>query len=79
MPLQSVPSTRADDRPRPEKLPTECRRITSRHLTTALPTLMERVDDTLFELADKSANNTQQAYYFEVMRQIRLERHTMEN
>jgi len=40
---------------------------------------MERVDDTLFELADKSANNTQQAYYFEVMRQIRLERHTMEN
>ena len=39
---------------------------------------MERVDDTSYELADKSANNTQQAYYFEVMRQIRLELHTME-
>jgi len=56
---------------------TACREIASRHLNTALPTLIERVDDALFELANKSENHTRQAHYFEVVRQIRLERHAM--
>ena len=43
-------------------------------LTTALTRMMEKVDDALFELADKAENNTVQSRYFDAMREIRLKR-----
>ncbi|MFK7914545.1 MAG: DUF1631 domain-containing protein [Pseudomonadales bacterium] len=50
------------------------RQHTRRSLDTLLQALFDSTDDALFELADKSGNNTEQALYFEAMRQIRLRR-----
>ncbi|MCE2028713.1 DUF1631 domain-containing protein [Sessilibacter corallicola] len=47
-------------------------------LQSSLLALFDNVDDTLFELADKSNNNQDQNLYFESMRQVRLKRREME-
>ena len=61
-------------RTRSEKLLRECRSITALRLLKTLPDIMDRVDDALFELAEQSDNNTQQSYYFDAMRKLRIER-----
>lgn len=40
--------------------------------------LFDKVDDAMFELADKATNNQDQNIYFESMREVRLGRKTME-
>ena len=56
----------------------ECQQRVAEHLSKSMPKLLEQVDDSLFDLAEQSENNTQQAFYFEAMRQICLERAGME-
>ncbi len=48
-------------------------------LQSALLSLFDGADDTLFELADKSDNNQDQSLYFESMRQVRLSRREIES
>lgn len=40
-----------------------------------LSTLFDNADDSLFEMADRAASNTEQALFFEAMRAVRLQRH----
>ncbi|GAB2196349.1 DUF1631 domain-containing protein [Sessilibacter sp. MAH4] len=51
---------------------------TTYFLQSSMLSLFDNVDDTLFELADKSDNNQDQNLYFESMRQMRLRRRDME-
>lgn len=44
-------------------------------LKQALQTLFESADDTLFEMADRAATNSEQSLFFEAMRELRLKRH----
>lgn len=55
-----------------------CRDIAALHLAEALPGMMDRVDDSLFELAEKAENNTAQSFYFEAMREVRIQRSGIE-
>jgi len=41
--------------------------------------LFDKVDDAMFELADKANNNHEQNLYFDSMREVRLRRRTMES
>lgn len=45
------------------------------HFKQALQALFDNADDTLFEMADRAANNTEQSLFFEAMRELRLKRH----
>ncbi|MBI5463121.1 MAG: DUF1631 domain-containing protein [Gammaproteobacteria bacterium] len=56
----------------------ECREVTLRQLSAALVRMMGKVDDALFELAEKAENNTVQSLYFDAMREVRLKRASME-
>lgn len=40
-----------------------------------LSTLFDNADDSLFEMADRAASNTEQTLFFEAMRAVRLQRH----
>ncbi|HEY9198502.1 MAG TPA: DUF1631 domain-containing protein [Gammaproteobacteria bacterium] len=56
----------------------ECRELTIRQLSAALVRMMGKVDDALFELAEKAENNAVQTLYFDAMREVRLKRASME-
>ncbi len=56
----------------------ECREVTVRHLAAALVRMMGKVDDALFELAEKAESNAAQTLYFDAMREVRLKRASME-
>ncbi|MFN2309595.1 MAG: DUF1631 domain-containing protein [Gammaproteobacteria bacterium] len=56
----------------------ECRELTIGRLTAALVRMMGKVDDALFELAEKAENNAVQSLYFDAMREVRLKRASME-
>lgn len=43
----------------------------------ALGDLFDNADDTLFEMADRAASNTEQTLFFEAMRTMRLQRHAV--
>ncbi|AFV00716.1 DUF1631 domain-containing protein [Simiduia agarivorans] len=47
-------------------------------LAGLLRTLFDKADDSLFELADRAANNQDQNLYFESMREVRLKRRAVE-
>lgn len=47
-------------------------------LRVGLSELFDNVDDTLFEKADRAASNTDQSMFFDAMRLLRLQRHTVE-
>jgi serine/threonine protein phosphatase PrpC len=51
-----------------------CREIASSSVIGALPIVMDKLDDALFDLANRSANNRDQSVYFETMRQVRVKR-----
>jgi hypothetical protein len=48
------------------------------HLQGLLRELFDKVDDAMFELADKATNNQEQNLYFDSMREVRLRRRAME-
>ncbi len=57
----------------------ECRRQAQQHLNAALKRMLGKVDDALFELAEKAENNAVQSLYFDAMREVRLKRADMES
>ena len=52
----------------------KCRMLYIKMLPPLLTSLFEKLDDSLFELSDKSESDTQQASYFDAMREMRKER-----
>ena len=50
----------------------------AQQLKEALQTLFDNADDTLFEMADRAHNNTEQNIFFEAMRDLRLKRKSIE-
>jgi len=61
-----------------ERLLHKVRDITADRLDEAVRLMMDRVDDALFELAERSESNTLQRTYFDAMREIRLKRAELE-
>ena len=57
----------------------ECRNMASEKLAKSLSDMMGRVDDALFELAEKAQNNIEQSHYFDAMRDVRLKRANIES
>lgn len=57
---------------------TECRDRISEYLAGAVSATLDKVDDTLFERADKAINDAEQTIYFDAMREIRRRRSTIE-
>ena len=56
----------------------DCRDTAVAHLMGALQGMLDKVDDTLFDLAEKSESNAVQSTYFDAMREVRLRRRRME-
>ena len=48
------------------------------HLVRSLRDMLDKVDDTLFALAEKAENNILQSRFFDAMREVRLRRQRME-
>ncbi len=57
---------------------TECQKLASRQLPGSLKTVLDKVDDALFELANKADNSQRQNLYFDAMRELRLKRDSFE-
>ena len=55
-----------------------CREMALEALQRLAAHTLDRLDDALFELADKAENNAQQRVYFDAMRDVRLRRAGME-
>jgi serine/threonine protein phosphatase PrpC len=66
------------DRSRSGKLLKHCRELASSTLISTLPDVMDKLDDALFDLANRSTNNKEQGIYFETMREIRVKRASIE-
>ncbi len=64
---------------RSEALLRECVRRATELLSSALSSLLDRVDDALFDLAEKAESNNVRTLYFEAMREVRLQRNAIEN
>ncbi len=56
----------------------KCRALALERLTAAVSGVMNKVDDNLFELADKAENNAIQSIYFDAMREVRIRRGNIE-
>ena len=56
----------------------KCRASAMQRLSAAASGVMNKVDDTLFELADKAENNAIQTLYFDAMREVRIRRGSIE-
>ena len=54
------------------------RAITAKHLQQWIGNMFERVDDALFDLAEKAENNAAQMHYFDGMRDVRKRRPSVE-
>ena len=50
----------------------------AQQIKDALQELFDNADDTLFEMADRAHNNTEQNSFFEAMRDLRLKRKSIE-
>ena len=64
--------------PRSTEVLTACRNMTSERLPSALKTVLDKVDDGLFELANKADSSQRQNAYFDAMRELRLKRDSFE-
>lgn len=53
-------------------------RTAKHHLRQLLPDFFTRIDDNLFELADKAESNQQQTLYFDAMRETRRQKEVMQ-
>ena len=66
------------DRTRSGSVLKHCRELASSTLISALPIVMDKLDDALFDLANRSGNGKEQGVYFETMRQVRVKRASIE-
>lgn len=57
----------------------ECQKLASERLPSSLKTVLDQVDDALFELANKADNSQRQNLYFDAMRELRLKRDSIES
>ncbi|MGC1954205.1 MAG: DUF1631 family protein, partial [Gammaproteobacteria bacterium] len=57
----------------------DCRDMAMANLMRSLQGMLDKVDDSLFDLAEKSESNTVQSTYFDAMREVRLRRQSMED
>ena len=57
---------------------TECQKLASERLPGPLNTALDRVDDALFELANKANSSHRQNLYFDAMGELRLKRESFE-
>ena len=73
-----LPESGISDRSRSGALLKHCRELASSSLITALPSVMDQLDDALFDLANRSRSNHEQSVYFETMRQVRVKRASIE-
>ncbi|MCB1626245.1 MAG: DUF1631 domain-containing protein [Xanthomonadales bacterium] len=55
-----------------------CRRIAQKRLAQGLTGMFDKVDDALFDMAEKAENSTKQAALFDGMREVRRKRPIME-
>ena len=62
------------DRTRSGSVLKHCRELASSTLISALPIVMDKLDDALFDLANRSSDSKEQGVYFETMRQVRVKR-----
>jgi hypothetical protein len=67
------------NRDRPEPLANVLRDMLTERLGHAVRRMMEKVDDALFDLAEKSDSMAAQSLYFDAMREVRLKRSMMED
>lgn len=68
------------DRERTSALPAPLRSVRKEavaFIKARLSTLFDNADDSLFEMADRAASNSEQALFFEAMRAVRLQRHAI--
>lgn len=70
------------ERPRPNRMTLPpilltVQQVAKKQISELLQGLFNHIDDTLFELADRSISNTDQHTYFEAMREIRLKRQSV--
>ena len=56
----------------------DCRSLVADQLSRSLTAMLAKVDDALFELAEKAESNAAQSVYFDAMREVRLKRQGME-
>ena len=66
---------------RPAKLPVQLEQIMDKalpELANNFRVLMDRVDDSLFQMANQAENNIDQSRYFDAMREVRIKRRGME-
>jgi len=54
------------------------RELARAHFTTVLANLFDSTDDALFEMADRSGSDSAQAMFFSAMRELRMQRKTIE-
>ena len=66
------------DRARSGAVLKHCRELASSTLISALPIVMDKLDDALFDLANRSNESKEQAIYFETMREVRVKRASIE-
>jgi len=52
----------------------ECQKLAIEHLTRAFPTMLDKVDDALFDRVNQSENAADHSVYFDTMREMRLKR-----
>lgn len=75
---EHLSGSRFSDRSRTGSLLKHCRELASAELIRALPIVMDKLDDALFDLANRSTDNQEQSLYFETMRQVRVKRASIE-
>ncbi|HEC19816.1 MAG TPA: DUF1631 domain-containing protein [Gammaproteobacteria bacterium] len=60
------------------QLVVSAQRTAKHHLRQLLPDFFARIDDSLFDMADKAENNQEQTLYFDAMREVRLRKEAMQ-
>ena len=63
---------------RSSELLDDCQRMAVQLLPGALKTVLDQVDDTFYELANKADNSQRQNLYFDAMRELRMKRESTE-
>ncbi len=81
VPLRPEPQDAAPEPVLLTRMPAAMHRLRDsarQQLQVLLRELFDKVDDAMFELADKAASNLEQNVYFDSMREVRIRRRTME-
>lgn len=78
MSVTSIPKISRLVPPRATHLLAQCHKLMSERLPGLLKVLLDKTDDTFFELANKADSSRRQQLYFDAMRELRLKRLPLE-